>query len=131
MSISRGWNWLNDESDERTEEQRELIKPTLDALAAEWSAIQTEIEYEGFRRQARYEDGDDGPECDDEGCWPKQPCAECKAAAKAERAREAVREVRLEVIEGMLEKYGARMMRPYEHWNEDERWMEYQERDRD
>lgn len=51
--------------------------------------------------------------------------------AKRERQVEADREVRVDIIEAMLEKYGARMMRPYEHWNEDERLMEYMERDRD
>jgi hypothetical protein len=30
-------------------------------------------------------------------------------------------------IEEMLGELGARMMRPYEHWNEDERMMEYLE----
>ena len=121
------WTWINDEDENVNED----IAPTLDALASEWSAIQREIEYDGFARQARYEDGDYGPDCDDENCWPKEPCADCKAAQKAKRSREAVREVKMEVIEGMLEKYGARMMRPYEHWNEDERYMEYMERDRD
>jgi len=35
--------------------------------------------------------------------------------------------LRLEVIEELLSDLGARMMRPYEHWNEDERYMEYME----
>lgn len=30
----------------------------------------------------------------------------------------------------MLHEQGARMMRPYEHWNEDERYMQYMECDR-
>ncbi len=34
---------------------------------------------------------------------------------------------RIEVIEELLSDLGTRMMRPYEHWNEDERYMEYME----
>ena len=34
---------------------------------------------------------------------------------------------RMVVIEELLSELGARMMRPYEHWNEDERYMEYME----
>lgn len=125
-----GWTWIDDNS-EVSDEQMDTLTPTLDALANEWTAITREIEQEGWNRQARYEDGDYGPECDDEDCWSKQPCSYCQDIAKAKRNREAVREVKLEVIEGMLEKYGARIMRPYEHWNEDEQYMAYQERDRD
>jgi len=36
----------------------------------------------------------------------------------------------LSVIEDLLSELGARMMRPYEHWNEDEKYMEYAERSR-
>lgn len=39
--------------------------------------------------------------------------------------------VRIQVIEELLSGFNARMMRPYEHWNEDEKLMEYLERDRD
>ena len=34
---------------------------------------------------------------------------------------------RIEVIEELLNGLGARMMRPYEHWNEEEKYMEYME----
>lgn len=56
------------------------------------------------------------------------------------KAREAVEEQRkefqenenrlwleLEAVEDILGELGARMMRPYEHWNEEERYMEYME----
>lgn len=35
--------------------------------------------------------------------------------------------LRKQVIEDLLSELGARMMRPYEHWNEEERYMEYME----
>lgn len=84
------------------------------------------------RRQSDIEDfGFDGPE----------PCEECEACRandygmcdgiKRYRAHRvelsAAEEVEIEIVEGMLEKLGARMMRPYEHWNEDERIMQYLE----
>jgi hypothetical protein len=34
-------------------------------------------------------------------------------------------------VEEILATLGARMMRPYEHWNEEEQYMEWAERDRD
>lgn len=43
--------------------------------------------------------------------------------------QQAAYDAEIEVIETMLHNLGARMMRPYEHWNEDERYMEYMERD--
>jgi hypothetical protein len=164
MSVSRGWTWDNE--NRHSDEQLELIEPTLNALAAEWSSVQTEIEHEGFRRQRQIEDGDgpEDPECehcdrghvgydrrrkfyclqgqhrgnpDEQLVFPK--CLACNGTGidqkevarvnKIVRQREASRQVRLEVIEGMLEKYGARMMRPYEHWNEDEAYMAYAEQD--
>lgn len=63
-------------------------------------------------------------------------CSECggdgydRSYEKREKECRISEDLEIEVVEGMLEKLGARMMRPYEHWNEDERYMEYMERDR-
>lgn len=35
--------------------------------------------------------------------------------------------MRLSVVEELLGQFGARMKRPYEHWNEEEKYMEYME----
>ena len=123
MSISRSWT-LSDVSVEPSDQDRTY----LDALMEEWSAIQTEIENEQFRRQADREDGyNDGPDCDNEDCSRRHPCEDCKAMLSHESLRNQRRQVKLDVIESLLESHGARVMRPYEHWNEDERYMEYQE----
>lgn len=45
-------------------------------------------------------------------------------AIEAEYNRPAIE---MELIEEQMAALGARMMRPYEHWNEDERYMEYME----
>lgn len=39
--------------------------------------------------------------------------------------------LRKQAVEELLHSLGARMARPYEHWNEEEHIMEYLERDRD
>ena len=47
----------------------------------------------------------------------------------SQRKRSELRGLRLEVIEVQLAHFGARMMRPYEHWNEDEQYMAHMERE--
>lgn len=47
----------------------------------------------------------------------------------AEREREDFD--RRDIVEGLLSELGARMSRPYEHWNEEESYREWAERDRD
>ena len=113
MTISRSWT-LIDESTEISEQDSAY----LGALMAEWSAIQTEIEDERFRRQAAIEDGEDYDFEDEEG-------------ERDYRSRQNEvnmrRQAKLDIIESLLASHGARVMRPYEHWNEEERYMEYME----
>jgi hypothetical protein len=45
----------------------------------------------------------------------------------AERQKGEAELLKLSSIEAALGRLGVRMMRPYEHWNEDEKWMEYSE----
>jgi hypothetical protein len=125
--MSRSWTWI-EEDNERPEEEIDRLTPRLNALAEEWSAITQEIENESFRRQADLEDGYDyEPDCDSEDCTRRHPCAECREVLQAVQQGREAKEVKLEIIEEMLARLGARMMRPYEHWNEEERYMEYQE----
>jgi hypothetical protein len=112
----RGWTYIDEDT-----EHDESLTPLLDHLASEWSALRTEMEQEGWRRQADAED-DNEPLFDSD-----EEYEEYKSQL---RIADLIRSTRLEVLEEMLAKHGARMMRPYEHWNEDEAYMEYQERDR-
>jgi len=123
----RGWTELDDSS-ERTLTPAERAR--ADALARRWSEILARQEQEAFVLQSRYDDYDydPGPCCDaaenDEAC-------DCDAIANAkEQLADDIRENEIEFIHNELEKLGARMMRPYEHWNEDEQLMAYLERDR-
>lgn len=117
MSVSRNWTVIDEET-----EIDDRNRAYLDELMAEWSSIQTQIEHEGFERQAAYEDGD-GPDFDTD--------EEYEEFKQSQHDRSDRRQAKLDVIEALLSSHGVRPMRPYEHWNEDERYMEYAERDRD
>jgi hypothetical protein len=120
--MARGWNWI-DEDAERTEEETERLTPMLDELAAQWSQLTAAEEQRGWARQAAIEEGDPGPDFDTD--------EEAEDWERERRKRSDLQQLRVEGIEAQLAHFGARMMRPYEHWNEDERYMEYAERDRD
>lgn len=112
--MTRNWTWIDDV-------REDVDEAVLNELAAQWSQLMTEAENEGFRRQAMAEDGDEPYFETDE---------EYLEYTTHLHSRQVVRNTRIRVIENMLTEYGARMMRPYEHWNEDERYMEYMERER-
>lgn len=124
MTISRRWAYRNDDHgrtccEDGTCEHCEVIEARLDQVAQEWSRIMTEIENENFDREG-YEDY--LAEVDaDEG-------AEGVARVEADmRKQRLTRRVRLEFLEAELAHHGARMMRPYEHWNEEEQLMAWLE----
>jgi hypothetical protein len=119
--MSRAWTWI-DEDLERTDEAIDRITPLLDQLAYQWSNLHDAEEQRGFARQADYEDGRDDSDFEDE--------AEEFAARQMAQLRYQQHEAQLSAIEEMMAAHGARMMRPYEHWNEDERYMQYMECDR-
>lgn len=97
-------------------------------LTDRWNQIDEELEYKAWQASDEYyvereadflesilSDADD----DEAG----------QAAVNAYLASKTQRELSLrleqETIEGQLEQIGARLMRPYEHWNEEEAYMEY------
>jgi hypothetical protein len=115
--ISRGYQWINEDL-----EHSEADAVRAAALASKWSALKTREEEAGFRRQSTIEDGDE-PYFDTE-----EELKEWEARGEARRAEEALE---IELVEDKLQRLGARMARPYEHWNEDEQAMAWAERDRD
>ena len=86
------------------------------ALMRRWSAIHDAREAKSFRLQALYEDGYDET--------PRREQREHEVAQQADEDLEVA------WIEEQLASCNARPMRPYEHWHEDERLMEYSERER-
>lgn len=128
--MSRGFAWVNEDI-----EHSEADYARASALAKKWSELTNAEEQRMFRRMAEYEDGSGR---DEEAC---EDCAACEAGdygqceyilemARKTAELQAERDLEIELIEDKLDAIGARMMRPYEHWNEDERYMEYAERER-
>jgi hypothetical protein len=124
--------------------KREIREEMIKKLAVEWNDTHARIERESFRdRDDRDEEADflgemaneEGDQAFDAAEQAGKSKEECQAAQKkaidayyAEVDRKkSIPHARLEVIEELLGELGARMKRPYEHWNEDERYMEYME----
>lgn len=123
--MARGWQWI-DEDAEMTDAEIDRVTPLLDRLAVEWSNLHHAEEQRGFCRQADIEDGRDDRDFDSD--------EEMESAQLMDREMETLRmdrhESQLGAIEAAMARHGARMMRAYEHWNEDERYMQYMECDR-
>lgn len=141
--MSRGWTFRDDI--ELTEDEVNERSVQLDILAERWSQINTQREQRGWDEQARRETG----EYDYEDDYPREPrrvtreedpeiwaeydreladynrrAAEIKARRMLDRQLE---DAQLRKIEDEIGRLGARMMRPYEAWNEDEAYMQYHE----
>ena len=131
-----------EESDLKSKIRQEMIEK----LAAEWNAENRKAEKYQFRCDEEIDEEADYLACMAENVIdsavgkalhenPNLSKEEIQAISdKAvedynreyyEKANEAL--TRMDVIEELLGELGARMMRPYEHWNEDERYMEYME----
>lgn len=144
MTISRDWTPIDADPRWSDEAYYDKVRPELDALARAWSTLQTKREQDGFARQRAFEDGegdgfdyplrreyDDGPEGDAE--YSRDVAAyEASLAAVdyARRLADELEQAQIDLIETKIAELGARMMRPYEHWNEDEQLMAYLERER-
>jgi hypothetical protein len=57
-------------------------------------------------------------------------CSQQAEDARQEALAQSERDLEIELLHGKLQLLGARMMRPYEHWGEAERYMKYMESDR-
>lgn len=119
--MSRGWTWINDNDPALTEEEIDRRTPICDELARQWSALHDQEEQQRFAREW---DADEGREYEPED---EEDAQRYEAAEEIKRRRH---DAEVDAIETMLAENGARMMRPYEHWNEDERYMQYMECDR-
>jgi hypothetical protein len=69
--------------------------------------------------------------CTSPNCEDGYDVGPIREAKERRAAREEERRLEVEIVEEMLERLGARMARPYEHWNEDEQLVQWMERDRD
>lgn len=125
-----GYTWLNEELEHSEEDANRA-----EAIAAEITNIRSKDEQRMFRRQALEEEGcdyDPYEDCECEECIKADEggCENC-LVRKQHQKEAAIKQTRddlhMEWLEHQLRTLGARMMRPYEHWNEDERVIEYME----
>lgn len=139
-----------DADDEIGKMKLEIKKEMINKLASEWNSLNNQIE--SRRYQTMNDDYADAftdvheDQVEDEAhAVYEKAIKEGKSKAEARQLKDEAREriweeleeehakvdrkpyIRMEVIEELLARLGARMMRPYEHWNEDERYMEYME----
>lgn len=131
-----------DESDLKSEIRQEMIQK----LASEWNSINTKIEHLSWRdADERADEADYHAEMAEEFADNKVSSALEKNSNLSEEDQKEIYQLALdeyysdkdkkdseiylrkEVIEELLSDLGARMARPYEHWNEEERYMEYME----
>jgi hypothetical protein len=130
MSNRRGWVF-EEEADvpeegegEEPDIQYEIRKQIVEQLVGRWNQLHNAIEHYHWQQQAMAEEGYSPYDDFDSD-------EEVAAYLRREQIRIGAMHAEKDEIESRLHSYGARMMRPYEHWNEDERYMEYMERDRD
>jgi hypothetical protein len=119
---TRGWKWINEDSPEP--DNINVIQPLIVELVNQWSALYSAAEQRGWARQAAFENPG---ECDEPDFDSDEEAEEFHKSQCEYLQRQ---DIKLELIETQLAHLGARMMRPYEHHNEDERLMEYMERER-
>lgn len=116
--MARGWTWIDDSSaEELTDAQMDARSNMLDSLARQWSELIDSAERRSFMRSADADDREMEPE-------------EWEMVERHERLRQRQHDVQVKVLEEEMFALGARMMRAYEHWNEDERYMQYMEEGR-
>ena len=143
----RTWTWKSDDEIPADDLMIEAVKAQLDELMTRWNALDQEV------RRATY-DRDHCEGLDDYDNERAEELAHEEASERGLEGREALNWVdarlyellerfdherrderhkltlRREVIEGLLDALGARLARPYEHWGEEERVMQWLEEDR-
>lgn len=124
----------------------QIRKEMVEKLAGEWNNINRKIEERSWRsRDERMDEADYHGEMAEEDAYSALSEAEetnpnLTPEEKKEIKQKAIDAyyseldkkeneiyLRKQVIEELLNDLGARMMRPYEHWNEDEKYYEYME----
>ena len=140
------------ETGEETAEELLLVRAKQEivkGLVAQWNQIDRQIEGYHYDEHSREMEDDFFADQFEQQLLEEIDLLEQKLGRKPTREervdlRDKVREeinerqdahinglyAKREALEQVLHQLGARMMRPYEHWNEDERLMQYLEEDR-
>ena len=149
----RGWTFINDEapSDHYDENgdltfKGEIREKIIAELVNKWNLLHQEIERRSFMSDYEQDDYQDylASIVEDYTCdaldeylkkHPETPKSEYNDLIRKftdefyeqEKKKEDRIYQEKEVVMELLSDMGVRMMRPYEHWNEDEKYMEYME----
>jgi len=113
------------------DEMQQLAAESLaQRLTDRWNQIDAELEYKAWQASDEYHvereaDFLESILSDAEDDEAGQAAVDAYLASKTQREMSLLLEQ--ETIEGQLSQIGARLMRPYEHWNEEEAYMEYSE----
>lgn len=144
MNYQNGWTWHANATEQQMESAHN--KALCDRLAQEARNLYNEIpevrrrgyddDCDYSAEDARAEDTADRVTTELEDSLTSEQLEQviCRAfddLKQQDADKRAAQFGRLEAIEQLLHLAGGRFCRPYEHWNEDERAMEYAERDRD
>lgn len=135
-----------DSEAEESDLKAEIREKMIQKLASEWNEINRQIERLSWRsREERYEEADYLAGLAEDYVYNKVDNAlqdnpnltESEQSDIRRQAEDAFYEeqkkkdneiyLRKQVVEELLSELGARMARPYEHWNEEERHIEYME----
>lgn len=143
--MQRTWTWI-DETHEPTEDMREAVTAECKALMVRWNQLEAQRATYSMGACSEYEDDHDAEAyteeaqemADEQGLTGRDAAAfvehyvdEKLNERDAERGEQADRLLKQqELILRMLDTLGARLARPYEHWNEEEKLMQYLEEDR-
>lgn len=136
-----GWTWLDydvfkdfdqdtDEGVIAMENEQDRREKLIVPIVARINAMQKEQDNENLIHGMRY------GYYDDQECYEPEYDSEEEAELarimnkSRDDAKQAAFDAEMNSLLDSLNELGARMMRPYEHWNEDEKLMEYLERDR-
>lgn len=148
--MTRNWTWIDDDAIPEDEEQAEAVSAEADRLIAAWNDLERQIDDQRYRRQ--HEDwadyvgdliADAGHDAaaeaetrgEAEGLTGEALAAyvdAARVAAETEREEQIRRQerapaLRQRLVEDQLAAIGCRLARPYEHWHEEERLVEWME----
>jgi hypothetical protein len=140
MPYQNGWTWLDDATEEQTESVSN--KAAIDRLSNEASSIYQsipEVRRRGYDDDDSYSAEDARAENEAERItddWREELTEEqleqvIQLAFEDLKWQDSEKKQaqfgQIEAIEQLMAARGARFMREYEHWNEDEKLMEYLE----
>ena len=144
MNYQNGWTWLENATESQMESASN--KAAIERLANEAKFLYDsipEVRVRGYdnedsysAEEARAENVAEDIESEFEGTLTGEQMEQVFQMAFSDlklqdSEKKQAQFGQLDAIEQLMASRGARFQRPYEQWNEDEKYMEYMERDRE